>query len=433
MDSQRAPTGALVITVGKEGQPHWEGKWRWQGKQCKRRLGRAWLEPANGYSGKRRATRWPDWIRRTGSVPAGYLDEHAATRAMRAKIKHEIEREHSRAQQREVISFEQAARAWIHDGKRVKGWKGSTARDYEALLRDEDDRPAKRGRRPRARIMRRFGGRPIEAISEGEIRAFLQELDRSEISARSVNKHRAVLSAIFGHAIEHGWRESNPVERVPKRRQADPGELIVLSPEQVAAVAREAQTEQDLALIIVAAFSGLRMGELLALRWRDVRFSEQAIIVARAYTAGVGVSSPKSRKARSVPLADQPAAVLAKLGQREEFSGPDDLVFCTDSGQHLDPGVVRRRYKRALAKAQKRDRTIPTARFHDLRHAFGSQLASAGIPIRDIQEFMGHRDAATTAIYVHHVPKEDAARRLTAAFASEQIEEIEPEEEPEAA
>jgi integrase len=73
------------------------------------------------------------------------------------------------------------------------------------------------------------------------------------------------------------------------------------------------------------------MGELLALRWRNVDFLDARLVVHASWSAGV-LTSPKSRKTRSVPLADQPAAVLAQLAARECFAGRDDLVFCSAVG-----------------------------------------------------------------------------------------------------
>ena len=86
---------------------------------------------------------------------------------------------------------------------------------------------------------------------------------------------------------------------------------------------------------MVAAFTGLRLGELLALRWRHVSFTDAKLLVEASWTAGV-LSSPKSRRWRAVPLADQPAAELARLAERERFVDRDDLVFCGAAGEYLD-------------------------------------------------------------------------------------------------
>jgi integrase len=86
------------------------------------------------------------------------------------------------------------------------------------------------------------------------------------LSARSVNAHRLVLSMVLAHAAEQGWREGNPVARVPKRREDDRAEPIVYTPEQVEAIARAAGHETLAALVLTAALTGLRLGELLELR-----------------------------------------------------------------------------------------------------------------------------------------------------------------------
>ena len=382
------PKGALVVAVDKQGgEPFFEAKWRWQGKQKKKRLGRAWLEPANGYSGKRRRTRWERWITRAGSARDGYLSEPDAQRLMRRAIRAEIEKQEQREEVTSSLRFEDVAKEWLQQGRKIAGWKPSTERDYATLLRDEDDRPQKRGQAPRARIMKSFAGEPIDQISEPQIRSFLKDLDH-EVTSRTVNKHRQVLLSIFEYAVAEGLRQDNPVAALPKRREADPRELVVLSPDQVQAVAAEAQDEQTKALIIVAAFTGLRLGEILALRWLDVRFSEHALVVGRSYTAGIGPSVPKSGKARSVPLAEQPA-VRAEADRRCNIGLRRSRLLHRERqllGSRRRPAQVQA----SAGEGAEADREIPEARFHDLRHCFGSLLASAGIPMRDIQEFMGH-------------------------------------------
>ena len=104
---------------------------------------------------------------------------------------------------------------------------------------------------------------------------------------------------------------------------------------------READSEQDAAIYLTAAFTGLRRGELVALRWRDVDFAAHRIRVCGSY-AGGQLTTPKSGKVRSVPLAPAVAEALARLGQRELFTDEDDLVF---------PGIVGRLPRRVRARA----------------------------------------------------------------------------------
>jgi integrase len=162
-------------------------------------------------------------------------------------------------------------------------------------------------------------------------------------------------------------------------------------------------------LFLTAAFTGLRMGELLALRWRDVDFAAQTVRVTASYTVG-RLGTPKSGVGRAVPLVEEVAQALACLTRRRRRTGPDDLVFAGKAGEYLDGSALRRRFKRARDAAGLRP-----LRFHDLRHTFGSVAIRTADP-RELQEWMGHSDFSTTQIYMHYRPRADAARRLSAAF-----------------
>jgi integrase len=106
------------------------------------------------------------------------------------------------------------------------------------------------------------------------------------------------------------------------------------SPEEVWALVRAAATERDGAIYLVAAFAGLRRGELLALRWRDVDFERRSLRVRGNYSHG-RVVTPKSGKGRAVPMAPEVAQALARLSQRSDFNGPDDLVFGRALGRRV--------------------------------------------------------------------------------------------------
>jgi integrase len=96
------------------------------------------------------------------------------------------------------------------------------------------------------------------------------------------------------------------------------------------ALVHAAESEQDAAIFLAAAFTGLRRGELVALRWRDVDFAGEAIRVVASYTDGV-LTTPKSGKVRSVPMAPEVATALARLAARDYWTGDDDLVFVASS------------------------------------------------------------------------------------------------------
>jgi integrase len=117
----------------------------------------------------------------------------------------------------------------------------------------------------------------------------------------------------------------------------------VLTPVEVEAVVRATTSEWEAALLTTAAFTGLRMGELRALRWQDVDFDKRLVHVRRGYVHGV-FDVPKSRKVRSVPMVDQVAAALDGLSRRERFTRPDDLVFGNELGEPFDDGGARQAF-----------------------------------------------------------------------------------------
>jgi len=254
---------------------------------------------------------------------------------------------------------------------------------------------------------------------------------------------QAVISAVFGY----GQRSTtfnlpaNPVRGADKRREPHRGALNYYSPVEIEALARalaaglhrapsrpatrgasnaiiaeptqrQAQDHQDAELVRVASYAGLRLGELLALRWRDVDFAGHALTIERAMSAGVE-SSTKSGKIRRVPLTDQAAAALDRLSRRQHFTTPEDLVFVNELGRTLDSWALRSRFKRARDAAGLRP-----LRLHDLRHTYGSLLAAAGVDLVTIQAAMGHSALATTSIYLHARPASEQAQVFTRAFES---------------
>jgi integrase len=171
----------------------------------------------------------------------------------------------------------------------------------------------------------------------------------------------------------------------------------------------------DRALYLTAAMTGLRQGELIALRWSDVDWTAQRIRVRRSYVLGA-FDTPKSRRSvRSVPMSMRVARELDGWQQATRWGADDALVFAEPvCGDVLRRGALMRRYRRAL-KAAKLE---PTRRFHDLRHTFGTAMAAAGVPMRTLQEWMGHRDLQTTLIYADYVPNAGEAAMVDRAFAS---------------
>jgi len=193
--------------------------------------------------------------------------------------------------------------------------------------------------------------------------------------------------------------------------------MEVLEPEEVWALVRAAASEQDAALYLTAAFTGLRLGELRARCWRDVDFARSLVRVRASYSMR-WLTTPKSGKVRAVPLAPDVATALARLSRRERWTGEEDLVFPGELGSFLDDSALRRRYKAALAAAG-----LKPLRFHDLRHTFGTRMIAKADIVR-VKEWMGHADIQTTMGYLHYAPRAEDAKLVAEAFALSHAEPV---------
>jgi integrase len=259
--------------------------------------------------------------------------------------------------------------------------------------------------------MMRAGDKPGEPRSTGD-----RYRDRP-LSAKSIRNYIGYLSALLGFAERKGWLAVNIAKRVELPARPRSEEVRFLDPVEIDALADAALEGPyqaiDHALYLTAAMTGLRQGELIALRWRDVDWTAGRIRVRQNYVRG-RFGTPKSRRStRSVPMADAVAGDLDRLYQATRWQADGDLVFANArTGGPMERAGVLRRFKRALRAA----RLDETHRFHDLRHTFGTRMAGAGVPMRTLQEWMGHRDLDTTLIYADYAPSAHEAAFVAAAF-----------------
>jgi integrase len=389
-----------VVRVQRKRGAVWYAKYRLpDGRQVQRKIGPAWSErgrPPAGYFTKRLAE---DWLRDVlDQARRGTLVGMVATGA----------------------TFADAVAEFMRYAEQDRQLKPSTLRGYRSIMR--------------AHLLPAFGERRLEQITSADVerwRAGLHAVDGPRprgggggeprrgsqaasgsprpLTNNSKNHIMVLLNGVFARACKVWSLPVNPVATVERHPVRLSGDIEVFSPEEVWALVRAAESAQDGALFLTAAFTGLRLGELIALRWRDIDFAGSLVRVRASWSVGA-LTSPKSGKVRSVPLAPEVAQALAKLSQRELFAGEDDLVFAGALGSYLDDSALRRRYKRALKCAGLRP-----LRFHDLRHTFGTRMI-AKADIRRVQEWMGHADIQTTMRYLHYAPREEDARLVAEAF-----------------
>lgn len=199
---------------------------------------------------------------------------------------------------------------------------------------------------------------------------------------------------------------------------SDPQEVRFLTLEeidQMLAAVRPGMFEHiDRPMFMADVMTGMRKGDLVALRWRDVDFHAARIRVRRNYSCGEFGTLKTRRSTRSIPMTPELADALLALRAISPWRKPDDLVFAhPEHGGVIPKANIARRFRAAL----KAGGVDESHRFHDLRHTFGTHMAAAAVPMRTLQEWMGHRDLATTQRYADYAPSEREGEMVAAAFA----------------
>ncbi len=216
---------------------------------------------------------------------------------------------------------------------------------------------------------------------------------------KTINNMLGYLSKLFNDAVTWGYADSNPVSRVRPLR-LPPQEMDFWESDQSEAFLAKVQElrPQWYTFFLCALRTGLRIGELYALRWRDVDFVQRKLRVVWNWTHGK-LDAPKGNRSRVVPMSPE---VFTALKAHRPLRGK--LVFCMEDGGYLDRNKTKHPFWTCIRAAG-----IPKIRLHDMRHTFASQLAMRGVPIRGIQELLGHTDIRQTMRYAHLGPSVTAS------------------------
>lgn len=236
------------------------------------------------------------------------------------------------------------------------------------------------------------------------------------LGPKTVRHIGGLLHTAFNTAVEWGLIRSSPViiKNLPK---VEKKEARALDPAQLAWYTDAARTAGLYEFLMVAAGTGCRRGELLALTWNDVNFFARALSISKSLEqtrAGLRVKPTKNGKPRPVELAASTIAILKQIQASQEHHrklyGADyradlNLVFCTPEGDYLKPDSVTAKACLIAKKAGLKDTSI-----HTLRHSHGSQLLSAGVPLPTVSKRLGHSSVHVTAtVYSHALEKDERA------------------------
>ncbi len=233
-----------------------------------------------------------------------------------------------------------------------------------------------------ARLVRSLGDKFLSRITPRDVAEY-QSMRAGEVSKSSVNRELAVLKRIFNLGIKWSVVDNNPVTKVeffpePKNR------VRFLKKDEMQRLLSNCHGELK-HIVKTALMTGMRRGELLGLRWVDIDFDNNIIILDRTKNGDIR-EIPLSRELRGIFL-------IKSKGKLKE-----DYVFSKSDGSRYKD--VRVAFKTALKLSE-----ISGFRFHDLRHTFASQMVMAGVDILTIKEILGHKEIGMTMRYAHLVPK----------------------------
>ena len=274
-----------------------------------------------------------------------------------------------------------------------------------------------------------IGHIPLQKLTPQQLQALYASVTEKGLSAKTVHVIHAILHKALDHAIKWGLIARNVCDSVSLPRKTR-HQIQPLTGEQCQKLLQVAQGHKFEGLLTLAIATGMRRGELLALRWQDVDLERKTLQVRRTVDQlphrGYVENDPKTvRGTRQIVL---PEFVITALQKQQEYQKElqrkagnkwqdHDLVFSNDYGEYVSPKYLWSKFKALLKEAK-----LPNIRFHDLRHSAATLLLTMGVHLKVVQELLGHSQISMTLdIYSHVLPsmQQEAMSKLDGIFKQE--------------
>ncbi|WP_027633087.1 tyrosine-type recombinase/integrase [Clostridium hydrogeniformans] len=252
----------------------------------------------------------------------------------------------------------------------------------------------------------------------------LYSIGKSSNVIKNLNK---LLKTFFNYAVNEGYMIKNLCAGknivIPGESTVIKEEIIPFTDDEIKSIKKALEKNRLKALILLDLGTGLRRGELLALKWRNVDINNCELVVKETLkrvtiinedgsrTVETLTHAPKTKHSyRSVPIPSNLIPILKeqqRIQKLDKLKSGDsyisnDYVFTTEIGNHIDERNLTRSYKRILEKAD-----VKYRKFHNLRHTYATKLFQRNVPLKTVQVLLGHSDINLTAnIYTHVIPKE---------------------------
>lgn len=266
-------------------------------------------------------------------------------------------------------------------------------------------------------ILPAFGELPLRDISIAHVEACLSGMKQKDYSTNMLRSVRATFATVLRSAVKRGYLERNPAHGVVIHEADSEKEWRDYSPEEILRLLG-ALSEPCASVVAIAVLTGMRIGEILALRWKRVDLLGATLKVAQTYSSGE-FGSPKTKSSRRVlPISSALGRVLENHRARTNPTSPEELVFQTRKGTPLSDKNL---YNRELAPACDRI-GLPRMSWHVFRHIHQTLLHDSGASLKASQELLGHSDLETTlGVYTHTIPdsQRNAVERVAGVLFSD--------------
>jgi integrase len=255
-----------------------------------------------------------------------------------------------------------------------------------------------------------LGGIKLKKLSAAHVQGLYRDRLDHGLTPSTVHKMHAILHKALSQALKWHMVPRNVTEAVSPPRPT-PKEMRPLTSQEARRLLQEARGNRLEALYVLAVTTGMRQGELLALKWQDVDLENATVSVRRTLTRSGGrytLGEPKTKKSRrSIRLTTRAADALGQHLERQlsemqvlgDAYADQGLVFTTNTGAPINPSNVRQRSFAPLLKMA----NLPRIRFHDLRHTCATLLLGKGTHPKLVQELLGHATVAITLDTYSHV------------------------------
>ncbi len=343
---------------------------------------------------------WWVFITHNGKRRSRKIGPKATAKRIAAEIQEKIARQEFKLErEKPVPTFGEYSEKWLKDYVSVS-CRESTFEEYNGILKNH--------------VLPVFKDKPIDQVRRGAIRDFLLSKIKDDFSKSRVGLFKDVLSGVLGYALDEELIPANPTLGITKRLWPKSKRTkktlsvnYVLTREELELFHDTCKTlvPEHSVFFTMAAKTGMRLGELLALRWDDVDFNSNFLWVKRSYRRGI-FTKPKNGKSRRVDMTPKLKAVLKQhlLKEKKEcFSlGVEPELVFNRYGSVIEQNYIRRVFKRVLKKAGLRD-----IKLHGLRHGYASILLSEGANLFYVSKQLGHSGINITSdIYGHFIPSE---------------------------